>query len=213
MTDPRTDLPAHSSPGYRTIVVCCNGSTQADDAVALAQQLLGPEHARLVLANVFPFHRGCELSATPSMYATVLQSEAVATLEAASARIDARISRALVPVTVLDPAGDAADREAVPPGRKVGRLLAEIAVRQFQQHVLPQRGKPRSRSGDRSRGPRSALLHDGVDDTLGDVDDGLAELRAAPVELAACDALVAVLDSEQVGHARVVGMLEPPLQS
>src|SRR5690349_15914329 len=54
---------------------------------------------------------------------------------------------------------------------------------------------------------RSALLHDGVDDTLGDVHDGLAELREAPVELAARDALVAIPDSEQVGHARVVGML------
>lgn len=59
---------------------------------------------------------------------------------------------------------------------------------------------------------RSALLHNGVDDTLGDVDDDLAKTRAAAVELAARDALVAVIDPEQVGHARVVGMLEPPLQ-
>ena len=56
---------------------------------------------------------------------------------------------------------------------------------------------------------RSALLHNGVDDTLGDVDDDLAKTRAAAVELAARDALVAVIDPEQVGHARVVGMLEP----
>ncbi|HWJ52373.1 MAG TPA: hypothetical protein VNT24_03220, partial [Propionibacteriaceae bacterium] len=48
---------------------------------------------------------------------------------------------------------------------------------------------------------RSALLHNGVDDTLGDVDDDLAKTRAAAVELAARDALVAVIDPEQVGHA------------
>src|SRR3954454_10848317 len=57
---------------------------------------------------------------------------------------------------------------------------------------------------------RSARLHDGLHDALGDVDDGLAETKAAPVERAARDALAAILDLEQVGHARVVGILEPP---
>src|SRR5581483_3035958 len=59
---------------------------------------------------------------------------------------------------------------------------------------------------------RSALLHHGVDDALGDIDDGLAETGAAAVQLAARDALVTVVDLEKFGHARVVGTLEPSLQ-
>ncbi len=44
--------------------------------------------------------------------------------------------------------------------------------------------------------PHSALLDDGVDDALGDVDDGLADPRGAAVPLAAGDPIRAVLDAE-----------------
>ena len=43
---------------------------------------------------------------------------------------------------------------------------------------------------------RSALLDDGIDDALGDVDDGLADPREAAVQLATRDPLRAVLDAE-----------------
>jgi hypothetical protein len=56
--------------------------------------------------------------------------------------------------------------------------------------------------------PRSALLDDGVDDALGDVDHGLADPRGAAVQLAARDSLRAVLDAEQPHHSGVIGGLE-----
>ena len=64
-------------------------------------------------------------------------------------------------------------------------------------------------SGKRQPTRYSALLHDRVDDALGDVDHHLADTRAAAVELAARDALAPVLDVEQARHAVVVRPLEP----
>ena len=55
---------------------------------------------------------------------------------------------------------------------------------------------------------RSALFDDGVDDALGDIDDGLADPRGAAVQLAARDPLRAVLDAEQPHHPGVAGGLE-----
>lgn len=67
---------------YRTIVVGCDGSPGADEAVALAQQLRAPD-GRLVLVSAFMISRGYASPVAPFAYADWLKQEAEQHLHAA----------------------------------------------------------------------------------------------------------------------------------
>jgi nucleotide-binding universal stress UspA family protein len=88
----------HETPRFHTIVVGYDGTTQADDALALAEHLLDREHGRLVLVDVFPFYRAFASPFPVGTYAMGLQDEARRTLELASARLGPDIRRTLMPV-------------------------------------------------------------------------------------------------------------------
>ena len=73
------------------------------------------------------------------------------------------------------------------------RLVDYESTRWAPRPTLPTAASGASPDRD---GARSALLDDGVDDALGDVDHGFADPREAAVQLATGDPLRAVLDAE-----------------
>jgi nucleotide-binding universal stress UspA family protein len=72
---------------YRTIVVGCDGSRGADEALALAQQLLEPDAGRLILVSAFSVYRGFAGVVTPFVYAEWLKERAEEDLQHAAERL------------------------------------------------------------------------------------------------------------------------------
>ena len=77
---------------FRTIVVGCDGTSAADEAVALAQQLHDPEGGRLVLVSVFSMYEGIASPSTPIVYADWLKDRAEHNIARARAHLDADVA-------------------------------------------------------------------------------------------------------------------------
>ena len=73
---------------------------------------------------------------------------------------------------------------------------APCLVKPLAGHRCRRSQRPPSGASPDRDDARSALLDDGIDDALGDVDHGLADPREAAVQFATRDPLRAVLDAE-----------------
>jgi nucleotide-binding universal stress UspA family protein len=127
---------------YRTIVVGYDGSEQADDALALAQQLRDPDGGRLVIACVFPFYRGFAFPVGPALYATMLLDDAEATLRDAVAELDPgvpHVTRAIAessPARALNDLAEAEDADVIVLGSTHSGTAARLAGRATVQRLL-----------------------------------------------------------------------------
>lgn len=72
---------------FRNILVGCDGSESAFDALALAEQLRDREAGRLILASVYPFYRGLSAPALASDYGHWLRDQAERALERVAERV------------------------------------------------------------------------------------------------------------------------------
>lgn len=72
---------------FRTIVVGCDGTESADQAVALAQQLRDPAGGRIVLVSAFSVYQAFGSPVTPFVYADWLKRAADEQLARAAARL------------------------------------------------------------------------------------------------------------------------------